>query len=101
MFFYKKNKQKKTNKKKHSKQLEQTPLYNIKKGVFIIEETRGWYEKQKIYTRVSLKTGDIDENGQRILPIFRPSVVCHDRYRLVHRWVPAMVLNVQSGFPVF
>ena len=26
----------------------------------------------------------------------RPSVVCYNRDRLVHRWVPEMVLNVQS-----
>ena len=27
---------------------------------------------------------------------YRPSVVCYNRYRLAHRWVPEMVLNVQS-----
>ena len=27
---------------------------------------------------------------------YRPSVVCYNRYRLVHRRVPEMVLNVQS-----
>lgn len=28
--------------------------------------------------------------------VSRPSVVCYNRYRLVHRWVPEMGLNVQS-----
>ena len=44
-------------------------------------------------------TSNIDENGQQAFQGLRPSVVCHDRYRLVHRWVPEMVLNVQSESP--
>ena len=41
--------------------------------------------------------GDIDENGQSNLNNKTVGYI-HDRYRLGHRWVPEMVLNVQSGF---
>lgn len=40
--------------------------------------------------------GDIDENGQRFYTCFKTVGCVYNRYRLVHRWVPEMVLNVQS-----
>lgn len=39
-----------------------------------------------------------DENGQRFSTRFKTVGCVYDRYRLVHRWVPEMVLNVQSEF---
>jgi hypothetical protein len=43
-----------------------------------------------LYVRV----GDISENGQRDNPNFKTVGYLNNRYRLVHFWVPEMVLNV-------
>jgi hypothetical protein len=40
--------------------------------------------------------GNADENGQRFFTCFKTVGYVYGRYRLVHRWVPATVLNVQS-----
>lgn len=44
--------------------------------------------------------GNTGENGQNLLCILRVKTVGHvfDRDRLGRRWVPAMVLDVQSAF---
>ena len=39
---------------------------------------------------------NIDENGQPNTASLETVGCVYDRYRLVHRWVPGMVLNVQS-----
>lgn len=40
---------------------------------------------------------DIDENGQLNKTCLKTVGGVYHRYRLVHRWVPEMVLNVQSN----
>jgi len=40
--------------------------------------------------------GNIDENGQINRFCLKTVGYVYNRYRLVHRWVPEMVLNVQS-----
>lgn len=41
---------------------------------------------------------NIDENGQPKNTSLETVGCVYNRYRLVHRWVPEMVLNVQSDF---
>jgi len=45
-----------------------------------------------------MKKGDVGENGQRLSSKVETVGFTENRYRLVHRWVPEMVLNVQSKF---
>lgn len=48
--------------------------------------------------KLVIKLCNIDENGQLNETNLKTVGCVYDRYRLVHRWVPEMVLNVQSEF---
>ena len=43
----------------------------------------------------------MSENGQRNYICFQTVGCLHNRYRLVHSWVSAMMLNVQSEDSIF
>ena len=56
-------------------------------------------DRKKIFFRKGGKakeTGNMSENGQRNYICFQTVGCLHNRYRLVHSWVSAMMLNVQS-----
>ena len=51
---------------------------------------------KKQFHKETLKLCNTDENGQPKNASLETVGCVYNRYRLVHRWVPEMVLNVQS-----
>lgn len=53
-------------------------------------------KRAKQFHKGTLKLCNTDENGQPKNASLETVGCVYNRYRLVHRWVPEMVLNVQS-----